>query len=223
VLPALVFGGPPATVARQDDLVRHGQQDASQSRSFGRHAFLRMWVARLSVQIAEAALFAYLYFWFRSLDPLMDDSQTARVFSVVLILSAPLALVVGRLTDRLKRPLFPLAICAAISAIALVGMACASTLPAAIGMYALFGLATSIFLALHSAQALRVLPRSDRRARDLGLLNLTNTVPSLVMPWLTLALVPRFGFPALFLLFAILAAFASAILWPRTVKADSIA
>ncbi len=223
VMPALVMGAPPAVAEPGEDSTGNRQPRPSQIWTFGRHAFLRMWVARLSVQIAEAALFAYLYFWLRSIDPSMGDSETARVFSVVLILSAPLALVVGQLTDRLKRPLLPLAICAATSAMALVGMAWAPTLPVAIGMYALFGLATSVFLALHSAQALRVLPRSDRRGRDLGLLNLTNTVPSLIMPWLTLALVPRFGFPALFLVFAILAAFASAILWPRIVTADSIA
>ena len=152
----------------------------------------------------------------------MDDSQTARVFSMVLVLSAPLALIVGQFTDRMQRPFLPLAICAAISAIALIGMAVAPTLPLAIAMYALFGLATSVFLALHSAQALRVLPRSDRRGRDLGLFNLTNTVPSLIMPWLTLALVPRFGFPALFLVFAVLATFASVILWPRATKSDAL-
>jgi MFS family permease len=223
VIPALVIGTPRAMAQPPEDSIGNHRQRQSQSRTFGRHAFLRMWVARLSVQIAEAALFVYLYFWFRSIDSSMGDSETARVFSVVLILSAPLALVVGQLTDRLKRPLLPLAICAAIASIALVGMAYAPTLAVAIGMYALFGLATSVFLALHSAQALRVLPRSDRRGRDLGLLNLTNTIPSLIMPWLTLALVPNFGFPALFLLFAILAAFASAILWPRAAKADSIA
>ena len=50
-----------------------------------------------------------------------------------------------------------------------------------------------------------MLPRSDRRGRDLGLFNLTNTVPSLIMPWLTLALVPQFGFKTLFLLFSGLA------------------
>ena len=47
--------------------------------------------------------------------------------------------------------------------------------------------------------------------RDLGVVNLTNTVPSLIMPWLTLALVPSFGFSGLFALLALLA-FASAII-----------
>jgi predicted MFS family arabinose efflux permease len=91
-------------------------------------------------------------------------------------------------------------------------MAFASDLVAAMLAYGLFGLASAVFLALHSAQTLRVLPRPDRRGRDLGLFNLANTLPSLVMPWLAIALVPWFGFPALFLLLAMLAAIAGLLL-----------
>ena len=177
-------------------------------------AMPRMWLARLAVQIAEAALFAYLFVWLRSLDPTMSDNQTARVFSAVLILSAPLALLGGRWADRQERPLLPLVICAGISACGLAGMALSGSLHSAIAAYALFGVASSVFLALHSAQTLRVLPRSDRRGRDLGLFNLTNTLPSLIMPWLTLALVPWFGFPGLFVVFAALALCAGLLLTP---------
>ena len=83
-------------------------------------------------------------------------------------------------------------------------MALSGSLHSAIAAYALFGVASSVFLALHSAQTLRVLPAPQHRARDLGVFNLTNTVPGMVMPWLTVLLVPRFGFEALFVLFAAL-------------------
>ena len=59
-----------------------------------------------------------------------------------------------------------------------------------------------------------MLPRPARRGRDLGFFNLTNTVPSLIMPWLTVALVPRLGFGALFGVLAALAIMAPLIL-PR--------
>ncbi len=223
VVPALVAGSPVAIDEGIPPTVCDHDQRVHDSRTFGHRAFLRMWVARLCIQIAEAALFAYLLFWFRSIDPAMSDSHTARLFSVVLILSAPLAILVGWRVDRRGSAPMSLAICAGLSAFALASMAVASTLAAAIGIYAIFGLATSVFLALHSAQALRVLPRSDRRGRDLGLFNLTNTVPSLIMPWLALALVPKFGFPGLFLAFAVLALFASVILWPGAREGESAA
>jgi MFS family permease len=173
---------------------------------------LRMWLARLAVQIAEATLFAYLLFWLVSLDPTVTDNQTARLFSAIMLVSAPLALFVGRWSDRNDRPIAPLQVCALISALGLLAMALTTDLAGAMLAYGLFGLASAVFLALHSAQTLRILPRPDRRGRDLGLFNLANTVPSLVMPWLAMALVPLFGFPALFLLLAVLAATAGGLL-----------
>ncbi|PKP66911.1 MAG: MFS transporter, partial [Alphaproteobacteria bacterium HGW-Alphaproteobacteria-9] len=45
-----------------------------------------------------------------------------------------------------------------------------------------------------------------------GLFNLTNTVPGMVMPWLTVLLVPSFGYSALFVLFAALSLMSAALL-----------
>lgn len=177
-----------------------------------RRLVLRMWTARLAVQIAEATLFAYLLFWLRSLDPAVGENQTARLFSVIMLVSAPLALIAGRWSDKVNRPMLPLAISACFSAAGLLGMALAGSLTAAMTAYALFGLASAVFLALHSAQTLRILLRPERRGRDLGLFNLTNTVPSLIMPWLAIGLIPVFGFQALFLILAVLAIGASLLL-----------
>jgi MFS family permease len=172
----------------------------------------RMWCARLAVQIAEASLFSYLLYWLLSLDPGFTENQTARLFSAIMLVSVPLALAVGRWSDRANRPLAPLQVCALIAASGLVAMALATSVTVALAGYALFGLASAVFLALHSAQTLRILPRPDRRARDLGLFNLANTVPSLIMPWLVLGLVPLFGYSALFALLALLSAGAALLL-----------
>lgn len=173
---------------------------------------VRMWLARLLVQIAEAALFAYLYFWFRSIDPGMHDNEKARLFGMALTIAIPIALASGRWADRNDRPFVPLVAAAAVSSIGMVGMALATGLDAAKASYLVFGIASTVFLSLHSGQTLRILLRSDRRGRDLGIFNLTNTVPSLIMPWLTISLVPGFGFDALFLLLAGLSAVAVLLL-----------
>jgi MFS family permease len=174
-----------------------------------RSAVLKMWFARLLVQIAEAALFAFLLFWLRSLAPGYGENNAARIFSIVLAIAVPLALVAGRWSDRTQRPMLPLAIAAALSACGLVAMALAHSLELAIAGYVLFGVTSVLFLSLHSSQTLRVLPRPQTRGRDLGLFNLTNTVPSLIIPWLTLSLVPIFGFSGLFWVLAGLCALAS--------------
>lgn len=105
--------------------------------------------------------------------------------------------------------MLPLAVSAGISAAGLAMMALAPSLEFAIAGYMLFGVASMLFLALHSGQTLRVLPRPQTRGRDLGLFNLTNTVPSMIIPWLTLSLVPLFGFAGLFWVLAALCALAS--------------
>ena len=211
VLPILLFA-PRRSVA----LPRHEPAPAIPSpepQPAQRRIVVRMWIARLAVQVAEATLFAYLLFWLRSLDSAVGENQTARLFSVIMLVSAPLALAAGRWSDKADRPMLPLAISACFSAAGLLGMALAGTLGAAMAAYALFGLASAVFLALHSSQTLRILLRPERRGRDLGLFNLTNTVPSLIMPWLAIGLVPVFGFQALFLILAVLAIGASLLLF----------
>jgi len=91
-------------------------------------------------------------------------------------------------------------------------MAAAPSVSIGIAGYLIFGVLAGVFLALHSSQTLRVLPRPGTRGRDLGIFNLTNTVPSLIMPWLVLAIIPSFGFGALFLLLAALAGIACLLL-----------
>ncbi|MFM5883869.1 MAG: MFS transporter [Novosphingobium sp.] len=177
-----------------------------------RHAVWRMWLARLLVQVSEASLFAFLLLWLRQLDPAIDEGRVAGLFSLVLAGAVVLALLVGRWSDRHDRPIEPLAACAAVAAAGLLAMTLARTIQPALFGYVVFGLSSSVFLALHTAQTLRVLPQPQHRGRDMGLFNLTNTGPSLIMPWLVLGLVPRYGFSALFMVLTALAAAAAAML-----------
>jgi MFS family permease len=177
-----------------------------------RAAVMRMWLARLCVQIAEASLFAFLLMWFRSLDQGFGENQAATIFAVTLSLAIFATLVVGRWSDHHQRPILPLAACAFGAALGLMIMASAQSLQWAISGYVVFGLMGGMFLSLHTSQTLAVLPSAQFRGRDLGIFNLTNTVPSLVMPWLILALVPVYGFGALFVVLAGLALLACALL-----------
>lgn len=215
VLPVLVFGGPAdfPELRRPADPADMAAAPGAASR---RRQMLvtRMWLARLLVQVSEAALFAYLYLWLRRIAPATSDADAAQVFGAVLLVAVPVTLAVGRWADRADRPILPLALAAATTAVALLAMALAPSLGWALAGYALFGLAASLFLAFHSAQTLRVLPRPETRGRDLGLFNLTNTVPSLIMPGLTLAMVPLFGFAGLFALLAGFSALAALLLLP---------
>ena len=209
VAPVLLFGHPRAFPQLMQD-----EGGATKLRVRPGAPVARMWLARLLVQISEAALFAFLYFWLRSIDPAMTDAMVAQIFGAILVLAVPLALLVGRWADRHRRPFVPLAFTAAIAAVGLLIMAAAPGLSIALTGYVVFGLSAAIFLSLHSAQTLRVLPRATHRGRDLGIFNLTNTAPSVAVPWLTLALVPTFGFTGLFVVLAA-CAFGAALLLSR--------
>ncbi len=210
VLPALIFGRP----KQFPDLLWSASSDDATPVDEPRlnDPVIRMWMARLLVQIAEAALFAYVLLWFRSLSEGVTDNTTALIFSLVLLIGIPIAMMAGHWADKRDKPILPLVWCAGIVAGGLLLMALASSLMFAIAGYLIFGVAGTVFLSMHSAQTLRVLPKPETRGRDLGIFNLTNTVPSLIMPWLTLALVPVFGFSGLFLLLSGLATIAFVIL-----------
>ncbi|OZA94657.1 MAG: hypothetical protein B7X57_00665 [Erythrobacter sp. 34-65-8] len=209
--PALLFGAP----RRFPELTasRPGADEAAVGTPLPANpALIRMWLARLLIQVSEAALFAFLYFWFRSVDTAMDDARIAQVFGAVLVCSIPVSIAAGRWSDRMGRPFLPLPIASGIAALGLLLMAWSSTLPGAIAGYAVFGLAATVFLSLHSAQTLRVLPSPEKRGRHLGFFNLTNTTPSLVMPWMVVTIEPLFGFSGLFVVLAFCAMAAAALL-----------
>lgn len=210
VAPVLLLGKPVPMPHLMHAHYDRGRDDAN-AHSTPRGT-IRMWLARLLVQVAEASLFAFLLLWFRSLQPDFGANDAASIFAGVLGLSVIVALAVGRWSDRANRPIVPLLWSSAVASAGLFTMSLATDLTAAIIGYIAFGLASSIFLALHSSQTLRVLPRPHTRGRDLGIFNLTNTFPSLIMPWLTLALVPAYGFNTLFMLLAALALVATILL-----------
>lgn len=206
VLPALLFAAPrafPELTAPREPLSHAVPRNP---------AVVRMWLARLLIQISEAALFAFLYFWFRSVDAAMNDARIAQVFGLVLLCSIPVSLVAGRWSDRAGRPFLPLPVAAGVAGLGLLLMALSGSLAGAVASYAVFGLAATVFLSLHSAQTLRVLPRPERRGFHLGLFNLTNTTPSLVMPWMVVLIEPVFGFAGLFVVLAACALGAAALL-----------
>jgi MFS family permease len=208
VLPAVLLGGgrkrPGLMVARADKA-----RDASPALA---RPVRRMWAARFLVQVAEGGMFAFLLFWLRSISPDFPEHSAANIFSLVLVGAVPLSLALGHWSDRHGRPILPLAACAVLCAGGMLVMAAAGTLALAIAGYVLFAMAAAVFLSLHASQTLRVLPRPEHRGRDLGLFNLTNTVPAMVMPWLTVLLVPQLGYAALFMLFAVLALLSAGLL-----------
>ncbi|MFD1036348.1 MFS transporter [Sphingomonas hankookensis] len=169
---------------------------------------IRAWVARLAMQVAGNGLTAYAFFhfadrWRGEGDAAGPVAQAMAVVTGVVVIATILA---GRWSDRVggRKPFLGGATLLVVAG--LIGMAVApGFVGAAIG-YGVAQTGLSVFLALHSALAMQLLPSPDTRGRDLAVLNLTNTLPACVPPLLA-ALVPAgAGLGAVFLALALVAA-----------------
>ncbi|MDB5676248.1 MAG: transporter [Sphingomonas bacterium] len=147
------------------------------------------WVARLLFQVAGCVLQLYLFYYFESIVPDLPKSVLAtdvgRLLTISFIAPLPIALVFGRLSDRLDRRKPFLVVAAIVAAIGLAGMAVAHDWTVGAIAFALYTIGYSVFLPLQAAFSMQLLPDPRHRGRDLGLLNLTNTLPSLLGPLLT--------------------------------------
>lgn len=160
------------------------------------------WSARFLAQVAGAIMAAYLVYYFQSVSPETPRETMVTMVASLLLLSNLLPVMIsvplGRWSDRIGRAKPFLLAAAFVAALGLIGMALAEDWTSAAIAFAVHSCGWSIFLALHAGFAMQLLPDPRRRGRDLGLLNLTNTLPQLVGPALTWLLATPHDFdPAL--------------------------
>ncbi|QNN64584.1 MFS transporter [Sphingomonas rhizophila] len=165
-----------------------------------RRVLIQLWVARLAVQIAEGLLFLFLYYFLREVSG-GDLSLTryAVTNAVVHLFSIPIALMVGRYSDKSGRRRSALLLMIGFLMAGLAGMGVAKDWNMVILSYGLFLIGSNSFLALHSAFSMQELRDPRNFGRDLGLFNLTNTLPSLTTPLLAAIVISQFGYSALLL------------------------
>ena len=144
-----------------------------------------VWITRFLVQLGNAFVTTYLLYFARDvlgLPPTEADTTVAGLLTWYILALLVFALAIGPISDRTgKTRIFVVASSLVITA-SLVILAFAHDLTtvtiAAIVMGAGFGAYTAVDLALIS----RVLPRAEDRAKDLGVVNIANTLPQVVAP-----------------------------------------
>lgn len=169
----------------------------------GRSDLAAVWGARLFMQVAGAVLSMYLLYYFESItahEPARDlASHVGQLLTISFILPLPIAILVGRLSDRLDRRKPFLLAAAAVAAIGLLGMALARSWAMGAVAFGLRSIGSGVFLPLQSAFAMQLLPDPRHRGRDLGLINLTNTMPGVIGTLLAWLLVTPRNFAPLML------------------------
>jgi MFS family permease len=164
------------------------------------------WASRLLVQVAGNVLWLYLVYYFASIDPHTPASKSVgplgQLMTVAYLIPVPVAVLAGRWSDRIERRKPFLIAFALLASIGLFGLAIARDWNMAAAAFTLYALGSAAFLSLHSGFAMQLLPDPRHRGRDLGLINLTNTLPALVGPLLTWALAKPHDFRAVMLVLA---------------------
>jgi MFS family permease len=164
--------------------------------------------ARTLVQFAGNLLSLYLLYYFESVSsapaPATLAAEVGRVLTLAYLLPLPIALALGRLSDRIGRRTPILVGAAVLAALGLLGMALAGDrTPGAIGFCA-YAVGSQVFVNLHAAFAMQLLPDPAHRGRDLGLFNLANTLPAVAGPCLAWLLAAPHDFAPLMLALAVL-------------------
>ncbi len=162
------------------------------------HDFILAWTARLLVQFAAAAICPYLYFYVadvvRPVGGVRAIGSAVGVLAFTFaVMSVAGALYVGWVSDRLGRRRAPLAIAAILVAVSMVILSVAPGWPLSVAAYG--GLAAGLagFLAIDSALVAQLVATNSRRATLLGVMNLTNTLPGILAPALTLVVIGEWG------------------------------
>ncbi|NIJ29660.1 MFS family permease [Sphingomonas insulae] len=169
---------------------------AAPARTAMRRDLIVAWAARLLMQIANCGVGLYLFFYFERFGRVGDDMAipVARLLFVATIVPVPLALALGRWSDRIARRRPFLAATAVLATLGLAGMAVAASWTIAAVAYVAFASGVAAFIALNTGHAMLLLSDGTRRGRDLGLLNLANTLPQVVAPLLAWGSGPAHGF-----------------------------
>lgn len=166
------------------------------------------WISRLLVQVAGNVLFGYLLFFMEQFAaPAARGAVPTRVGTLIFLANLvplPLAVLLGRWSDKTgrRKPFLMAAI--ALDVAGLVVMAGATDWRIAAAGFGLYSIGWVVFLTLQIGFVMQLLPNPRRRARDLGLINLSNTAPVLIGPALAWWLATAHSFSTLFLALAAL-------------------
>ncbi|MHA6720001.1 MFS transporter [Sphingomonas sp. RS6] len=167
------------------------------------------WTSRILIQVSAAVLSLYLVYMFEAIASAPAAQVAPRVsalLTVAFLVAVPVTVGLGRISDRRARRKPFLLAAALVAALGLVGMTLARDWVAGAAAYCVYAVGSSAFRSLHAAFAMQLLPDPRHRGRDLGLLNLTNTLPILAGPLLTWLLATPGDFGAALLALAALTA-----------------
>lgn len=186
------------------------------------------WLSRFCLQIAASVVNAYMLFYLADHARYADqfpgttvESGLARLITLSTILILISGFLGGLASDRLNRRKLFILLAAGLMACGLIVFAVWPGWPGPLIGYGLYGIGFGLYTTVDAALVAQVLPSRQDTARDLGIMNLTNTLPAVLAPIVALiALGPeRQSWPQLMMTAAVLAVLGGlAVLGVRRVR-----
>ena len=165
-------------------IIAHGE--AAATGPLGQQArrdFVRIWLARLAIQIGAAFIISYFYLYLGSRFGGETASRRMALLAMLTLMAAFVsAIAAGHWTDARQRRRPPMIVAAASTALGLALLATGPNWALLAAGYIAFHVGLTAFLSVDSAMVSQLLGPSERRGELLGYMNLTNTLPAIVVP-----------------------------------------
>lgn len=152
------------------------------------------WVSRFCLQIAASVVNAYMLFYLADHARYAEqfpgstvESGLARLIALSTVLVVASGFLGGLASDRLNRRRGFILFAAGLMAAGLAVFAAWPAWPGPLVGYSLYGVGFGLYTTVDAALVAQVLPSRRDTARDLGIMNLTNTLPAVLAPVLAIA------------------------------------
>ncbi|MBU1386130.1 MAG: MFS transporter [Alphaproteobacteria bacterium] len=151
------------------------------------------WLSRFCLQIAASVVNAYMLFYLADHARYAEqfpgstvESGLARLITLSTLLVLASGFLGGLASDRLNRRKMFILLAALLMAGGLTVFAVWPAWPGPVVGYCLYGVGFGLYTTVDAALVAQVLPSRQDAARDLGIMNLTNTLPTVLAPLLAL-------------------------------------
>jgi MFS family permease len=161
--------------------------------------FAWAWLTRLLVNIGNHMITLYLLFFLSDAVRVRQTEGIEPAFGVLILTGLYAVMVIitsvvgGRLSDRLGRRKPLVILSSALIAAASLILAFAPTWPGALLGASVLGIGFGCYLAVDFALITEVLPTALNRGRDLGVINIANSLPQVLAPLIAFPFVTLWG------------------------------
>lgn len=173
------------------------------------------WITRFLMNLGNALLILYLLYYLTDAVGLADDEAEDAVFVLTAIygLTTVVTAYLGGLwSDRLRRRKVFVIWSGIVTALALQLFALVPTMTAAYVGAVVLGIGFGAYTAVDFALITEVLPEANDRAKDLGVINIANTLPQVIAPAIAaVVLAADLGYPGLYTLAAVVSVLGSVL------------